>query len=190
MEPLKKVIIELGELISKKYEELKGLENKVKALEQKNDAHEQYSRRNNLRLHGIQETPDENLEEVVVTLMNKELQLDPPLASADIDRLHRIGPRNPDQSQRPRQVILKLTSYRTRERIYKSRAKLRHSACQVYVNEDLTKPRASLLWAARQEKKKGKIQDVWSYDGKVSIKLLNGRITAINDREHLGTLVN
>ena len=115
MVPMKSEIEELKELVAKKNENIKDLEERVKELEQKTDATEQYSRRNNLRLHGIPEQKDENLGEVVVKMLNKELQLAPPLTDSDIDRLHRIGPR---KSEEPRQCIVKFTNYRTRERIF------------------------------------------------------------------------
>ncbi len=67
-----------------------------------------------------------------------------PVSSHEIDRSHRVGKPNPGK---PRAIIVKLATYRVRQRIYMNRIKLRHCGhAEVYVNEDLTKPRAQLLF--------------------------------------------
>lgn len=191
-EPLQKEIQELKNIIAQKDQRINVLEKEVKDLNLKCDSNEQYSRRNNLRIHGLPESPDNdgNLHNTVVSLLNEELQLSPPLADADVDRLHRVGPRHTSTSQRPRPCIIKLTSYQARDRIYKSRSKLRHSTKEIYINEDLTQRRAALLWKIRGLKKSKRIIDGWSYDGKVSIKLLNGSIKGIIDEDQLNSLLN
>ena len=77
------------------------------------------------------------------------------------------------------------SSYQARERIYKARAKLRRSETRIFINEDLTKTRADLLWTIRDLKKKEKLLDGWSHDGKVAIKLFDGKIKQVRDKEHL-----
>lgn len=189
-EPLQKEINELKGIIVQKDKQLTDLETQLKDLQHKCDSNEQYSRRNNLRIYGLRENPDENLTETVTSLLNKELELQPPLTHADIDRVHRIGPNKPGNQQQPRQCILKLTTYQARARIYKARTKLRRSQTRLFINEDLTKIRADLLWAIRDLKRKEKLQDGWSHDGKVTVKLSDGKIKQIKDKEHLSSLIN
>lgn len=187
-QPLQSEITGLKDLISEQNKRIEGLEKKVTYLERKCDENEQYSRRNSLRIHGVKEESEENLTESIKTLLNKELALSPPITNSDIDRVHRIGPRGPDINTRPRQCILKLTSYQTRARIFNSRTKLRHAANKMYINEDLTKPRADLLWTIRNLKREKKISDGWSHDGKIYVKLGDGKIVYIKDKNHLNEL--
>ena len=53
----------------------------------------------------------------------------------------------------------------------------------IFINEDLTRKRSNLLWKARQMKKEKKINDCWSYDGKVMVKTLANKIELISSAE-------
>ena len=53
------------------------------------DLQEQYSRRNCLLIHGIDEENQENTNEVVIHILKKEI--DEEIAHLDIDRSHRLG---------------------------------------------------------------------------------------------------
>ena len=53
------------------------------------DLQEQYSRRNCLLIHGIDEENQENTDEVVIHILKKEI--DEEIAHLDIDRSHRLG---------------------------------------------------------------------------------------------------
>ena len=55
------------------------------------DRQEQYSRRNCLLIHGIDEENQENTDEVVINVLKKEM--DEEITHLDIDRLHRLGNR-------------------------------------------------------------------------------------------------
>ena len=185
-EPLVKEMESLRSSISQKNETIDELKHQVGVLEQRCDDLEQYSRRNRLRLHGVPERKDENLLDEIPQLLNKELQLDPPLDSSEICRLHRLGPKSSNNGK-PRSIIIKLVSYQSRRKIYASRTKLRHSSMPLFLNEDLTKRRARLFWKARQLKKKRNIADAWSFDGNVFIKDNEGKIIHIRDETHLDT---
>ena len=61
----------------------------------------------------------------------------------------------------------------------------------MYVNEDLTKFRDTLLWKARKLTKAKMIKDCWSYDGRVMIQNNHGRVSVIRneaDLEHAKTM--
>ena len=87
------------------------------------DDHEQYSRRNSLRISGVIE--DANEENVAVTLgfINKELGMATPIVERDIDRvgLHRLGPRRAANS---RPILVKFATYRARQLVFKQKAYL------------------------------------------------------------------
>ncbi len=70
---------------------------------------EQYSRRCNIRIFGIQEIRGENCSEVVINFLKTELGL--VISLEDIDRHHRVGPSRGDGS---RALIVKFVSYRVK----------------------------------------------------------------------------
>ena len=53
------------------------------------DRQEQYSRRNCLLIHGIDEENQENTDEVVINVLKKEM--DEEITHLDTDRSHRLG---------------------------------------------------------------------------------------------------
>ena len=61
---------------------------------------------------------------------------------------------------------------------------------RIYVNEDLTGRRATLLWKARTQKKAQLIQDCWSYDGRVMIENAYNRIYVIENENELMDKIN
>ena len=56
----------------------------------------------------------------------------------------------------------------------------------VWINEDLTKSRAEMLWRARAAKKDRKIVDCWSSDGRIMIKKSGGEIVQIRRVSDIG----
>jgi exosome complex exonuclease DIS3/RRP44 len=49
----------------------------------------------------------------------------------------------------------------------------------VFINEDLTRTRAHLLWLARKKKYEKSITDCWSFNGRVLIKDLQNKVKLI-----------
>lgn len=90
-------------------------------LENKAEQAEQYSRRNNLRITGCPETNTVNTDEIVLR-MASDIGTD--LHISEIDRSHRVG--KPDSNRtRPREVLVKFTSYRARQKLYKMKTALK-----------------------------------------------------------------
>ena len=141
------------------------LREKVEELEFTTDNLEQYSRRNNLRLSGIPETPTNSNTDKVILDLCKDLGIS--LSESDIDRSHRVGRPN---GPKPRQIIVKFTSYRARQKLFKERTQLKKSHRNVYVNEDLTKKRNKLFYDARQLLRRSLVDGAWSSDGVIMVK--------------------
>ena len=82
------------------------LEKKLSTLELELDELQQYSRRPNLRLQGIEDDArGEDLERKLLSVINGEMKLDPPVERRDIERCHRLGPVDGQQKQnQPRTV--------------------------------------------------------------------------------------
>ena len=138
------------------------LEGKINRLQEKLDEHEQYSRRNCLRFFGIKETQGENTDELVCDLARDRLNIE--LSPGDIDRSHRITPRNRNFNgiTKDKSVIVKFSTYNMRQKVYEARSKLKGTS--IFINEDLTGERQQLLYAARKSRA---IAWTWTQDGKI-----------------------
>ena len=88
---------------------------------------EQYSRENNLRILGLDEGEDENLEEKFIEAIANNLN--EAVESKEIEIIHRIGQRLSNQAssgnRKPRPVIVKFVSNKTKRRILMKRRQLK-----------------------------------------------------------------
>ena len=160
------------------------LKSTIRSLEASNDDLEQYQRRNSLRISGIPEQDDENCMEIALKMANDTLKLDPPLEVRDIDRTHRSGQR---KQGKPKQILVKFAIYHQRRRFYEARKSIYTSGNTIFINEDLTKTRGTILWTARTAKREGKLKECWSSDGRIFIRRQDGSkhlvrtLTELND---------
>ena len=149
---------------------------RIDQTESDNDALEQYSRRNSLRISGIPEEETEVTDEIVIGLASS---LNVEINSFDIDRSHRVGKpvgkgqadRRPG-SKRHRDIIVKFARYNVRDKLFKVRKDLRNTSHykSVYINEDLTSRRSKLLFDARSLVRNKLIKAAYSSDGKILIR--------------------
>ena len=133
----------------KKDEQIKCLQERVSFLENKNgeieqqvNRQEQYSRRNCLLIHGIEERRQEVTDEVVIQTITLEMHIDPDVE--DIDRTHRIGA------------------------ISENKGKKRLKGKNLSITESLSKLRMRKLKTARDEYG---FRNVWTVDGKILYKV-------------------
>ena len=134
------------------------------------------------------------------------MKVTPPVTLQQIDRVHRVGPQ---KESVPRSVLVKFATYRARDSVYRRKKNLKQvnqernqtsqeqdtqtvnqqsasrTKPKIFINEDLTKLRSNLLWAARKKKKDGKLQDCWTWDGSVQIKNNVARIIPIQTHADL-----
>ncbi|XP_047143048.2 uncharacterized protein LOC124817249 [Hydra vulgaris] len=122
-------IMEKIKKITKRYEkEINNLNKKTLDLENR-------SRRNNLRLDGIFEKPNENwneCENAVKEMFKKQLKISNEII---IERAHRIG--QPKEDKKPRTIVLKLLNFQDKTKILNATKNLRGTG--IYVNEDFAK---------------------------------------------------
>lgn len=150
------------------------LKKRVTTLEAQMDASEQYSRRNSLRISGIPETANEDTDQVVLHVAET---VGVNILPSEIDRSHRLG--KPGNRQ-TRDILVKFTTYRARERVMKNRRNLKTSELKgVFVNEDLTKIRSKLLFEARKCAKTKHLLGAWSSDGRILVKDKKGTVTVV-----------
>ena len=160
------VVSGLNSTIASLRQENAELKARIEMLENRAEAAEQYSRRNCLRIAGVPENQSENTDVYVIDLSRAteaEVSLD------DIERSHRVG--KPKNAGRPRDIIVKISSYRTRRKLYEARTKTRDRGYRgVYINEDLTKSRSKLLLKARKMVKNKLVKSAWSSDGNILVR--------------------
>jgi len=148
--------------------ELSEAKNKLLKVEDESqrraDELEQYQRRNNLRVFGVKESAREDTDKLVIDIFKKQLNVD--VSLADIDRSHRVGKVSQPGSDgvaKPRPIIVKFVSYRTRRAVFSNKKKLKGS--ELSIREDLTPHRHRLLLQAIQQHGRG---NVWSVDGRIT----------------------
>ncbi|KAH3734412.1 hypothetical protein DPMN_040852 [Dreissena polymorpha] len=115
----------LKEMVKKQEEKLKKLENET----------EQYSRRNNIKIRGIQDTDANETAiysaEKVIMFLNVKGNAN--LSLSDIDIAHRL----PNPLNKNKDIIVRFVSRLTRETVMSNRRKLKRTG--VFINEDLTR---------------------------------------------------
>lgn len=84
---------------------------------------EQYSRRNCLKITGIPEEKNENTDTLAPNVFNNLVLKEntEKISVKDISRSHRVGKYDP--RRKPRDIIVKFTSYRDRAKVYGNKKK-------------------------------------------------------------------
>ena len=113
-------------------------------------------------VHGIAETNDENMDDLVLKMRNEKLDVE--ITENEIDRSRRIGRKK--DGQKPRPIIVKLTRYNTREKVFASKRKLKGTG--VSITESLTAKKMEQLNKAREEHG---FTNVWTTDGKIFLNV-------------------
>ena len=131
------------------------------------DRQEQYSRRNCLLVHGVEEKNNEDTDQEIINIVKNDLGEE--ITIHDIDRTHRLGKRKLDNNV-SRPIIVKFTRYNVRNRIFKTKKKLKGKT--VSITEGLTKRRVVELKKAREMYG---FKNVWSQDGKILFSDVNDR---------------
>ena len=126
------------------------------------DELEQYSHKNCLLLHGVQENENENTDDIVLKTMAEELDIE--IKENDLDRTHRIGNRN-RKDGKLQAIIVKFT---TQNNIYSNKKKLKGK--NFLITESLMSRRYHLLKEALE---KYSVKNIWTSDDRVLFKQNN-----------------
>ena len=87
------------------------------------DREEQYSRRNYLLVHGVEEKSNEDTEQEFINIVKNDLEEE--ITIHDIDRTHRLGKRKLENNV-PRPIIVKFTRYNVCNTIRSQRKNCEH----------------------------------------------------------------
>ena len=118
---------------------------------------QQYSRRTNVLIHGIEEEEKEDTDKKAHDLFTEQLGL--PLVEKDIARSHRLGKKT---EGRNRPIIVRMLSYRQKKAVYDKKSKLKGT--KVAIKENLTKERYDFY---KECKEKYGPKNVCTLDGRI-----------------------
>ena len=185
----KRITTKLSDIVcGSLHQKITALERRVAELEkcQKGheivfDDHEQYSRRENVRIWlDVPEKNGENTDQLVLDVAKK---MDVNLSLDDVSCTHRVG-RVPGDNKKPRAIICQFTNLRVKSRFMKARPALKRT--KIFISDDLMQRRSHIFFMARQKKKVNLCDSCWTYDGKIYICLTeNGKQIIIRDTDQL-----
>ena len=119
--------------IKKLNENVSALTERSKVLEGNIDQQEQYSRRNCLLIHGVEENSNEDTDKLALNIINNDLEID--LTETAIDRTHRIGdPKKKKKKVWP--IIVKFDWYYYRKQVFSKKKHLKGKS--ISITESLT----------------------------------------------------
>ena len=111
-------------------------------------------------VHGIAETDDEVADDLVIEAISTKMNIE--ISPADLDRTHRIGKKKAGQNIYPRPIIVKLSNYDVRKKVFSNKRNLKGS--NVSITESLTPKCMEILKKPRIEHG---FTNVWTSDGKI-----------------------
>ena len=188
---------------------ISNLQSKVWGMELRLDDLEQQGRRGSVCVFGIPEVIPGTMDDKVLVVCNDQMKVRSKLTLEDLEVVHRVGkppssPSNPDDAEsdvtessdttttKPRPVLVKFSSRRTKVRVMKYMKHLKDNpyvspdgniTSPVHVANDLTKRRTNLSYHARLLKHSGKIADTWTFDSKILVNTLHNRIIPITKED-------
>ena len=131
---------------------------------------EQYSRKNNLRILGVDEEEGEDLEPKFITLIKENL--DEEVKPEDVEVIHRIGVKNVNRNEnqrsapaKPRPVIVRFLSNKTKSRLLVKRRQLKGK--KLVILEDMAPDLSKRL---KRLKDKSSVETAWVSNGKIKFK--------------------
>ena len=148
------------EMVNSLEEKVLGLTEKVDKLSSLIDRQEQYPKRDCILIHGVKENQYEDTDEVVVSKIKNEMDLE--ISPRDIDRTNRIGVPSKGKN---RPIIVKLVRYMDRRHVFTNKKRLERK--NISISKSLTKIRMNALKEARN---KFGYSSVWTADGKIMYK--------------------
>ncbi|CAN8024435.1 unnamed protein product [Ixodes persulcatus] len=158
------------EELSKKTNRLEALvverDEEIQSLKLAVDNAEQYSRRNNIEIHGVKQVANENLTHIIESIAVK-LDLPPP-KDQSVEAVHRLH----SKEGKTAPILVRFSERNTRDMWIKKRVTLRSEG--IYINKNLTKLLKSLFWSTRTRAKEKQYKFVWVRNGKIFVRQKEG----------------
>jgi hypothetical protein len=144
------------------------LKHEVNVLHNKIEELEQYARRASLRFHNVPMTQGDlpQTDGLIVNILNDKLGLAQPLTENDINRSHIIRPLNNGKGQ----LICRFRNWKVKNSIFMKKKNLKNNEDNIFITEDLTKVRQSIIKEISTHKKPKKLNSFWTFDGRIFAK--------------------
>lgn len=153
----------------------------VKQLKREINNLEQYSRRQNIEVHGLAPTANEHLLNQLNTLSDL-LEL-PKLTEQDIESVHRLPPK----SEKVPVVLVRFSSCVTRNMWLQKNAALKEQNSTVRIYENMTAQNKRLFWQIKTKATEKGYRFAWHKEGKMFVRKAAGdrtvRIQSEDDLE-------
>lgn len=134
-------------------EENENMREEIQTLKMKNQYLEDANRKNNIIIHGIQET-ENSYEDLFRIIENILHTINIKFEKCEINKYYRLGRRTDEKKNRP--ILLSLTSYLKKAEIMKNKTKMPKNS---FITEDFSKEtiqlRKNLQEQVKQEREKG-----------------------------------
>lgn len=179
--------------------ELKSIREEVRQSIAMSNSNEQYSRRNNLRIKGLQLDNTTDARQSVVSFLNQKLHLQGvtvndieaahPLPASTFNSQHQQAGTAAELSATQRNnsrppIIVRFVNRHHRDMVIASRKKLKGT--KFAISEDLTTLNAKTLNRLRNDER---VQVSWSWNGKIHALLRDGRKITVRPFQSLDDLV-
>ncbi|KAI3382689.1 hypothetical protein SNEBB_010921, partial [Seison nebaliae] len=109
---------------------------------------EQMQRSNNVRIVGLRESQNETSEELEAKVIEVGRDIGMDISNNDISVAHRLGK---PQEQQTRTTLVTFCLKKKKDEFYKKRSQLREKKKDIYINEDLTALKASMLKMVKEQ---------------------------------------
>ncbi|KAK3108227.1 hypothetical protein FSP39_003566 [Pinctada imbricata] len=156
----------LKEQLSECRKEMRGVHHKMKMSEKmaetayiKSNYNEQYSRKTNIKIYGVQEVREENTQQVTCDVIKKTAGVE--LNTQDIIAVHRIPGA---KSKQPRPIILKLRNTERKAQVMKKRSQVKRTGNGVRLADDVTAANTALIKTLNEN---ADIDAAWYFNGTV-----------------------
>lgn len=140
---------------------------KVADLDTKVHDLEQYSRLNNVIISNMPETTSEDVFEVVSEIGTK---IGVNLDGRDIDMTHRLPNRNNSGSNNSRNIVVKFTTRRVKEKFLTAYRQNKNVIKNIYLNEHLSQRNNELFKTARDILRPKNFKFIWTRNCKIFVR--------------------
>ncbi len=182
---LEETIVKLNRALCGVNKDLAKKNAEIEKLKSHFDTTDQKQRETRVRVTGVDEENEENLQKKVVKIAKNKLGMK--IKEEDLQEVYRAGKK---KTNKTRDIVIQFTKKCTRDVYLQHRKKIPRTPdpkARMYINEDLTEYRQKLLFDARQVAKNGKIKGAWSQHGNIMILKKEGGPTTVRDYNELRT---
>ena len=187
-------MLKLNKSITKIATEIRNIDYALYEAELRLSDLEQYTRRNSILIHGLQDIPVTNNEfrliRYVTEKLNDMLNMDIKFHESEIDTAHILPRRNKVSNQQdngqapPAVIIVKYVRRCVRNKIFYSRRALKGTS--VFISEHLNKTKMKLLKSAKEA---FNYKDVWSNQGNIYVNY-NDKKCIIRDERDIDCILS